>query len=434
MVEDRETRGRRAPGHRRSGNASIALLVLAVALWSWAAPAQASGRHARATHKTAQTRVARRSSNPLARRAMWIWELGSTSGGNLSQIIATAHQYGVGTVIVKSSDGISYWSSQFTPALVSALHAGGLRVCAWQYVYGNHPITEAYNGAAAVRQGADCLIIDAEGEYEGKYVAAQSYLKRLRRLIGYGYPLALAGFPYIDYHPAFPYSVFLGPGGAQQNVPQMYWRDIGTTTDEVFAHTYSYNRIYQRPIFPLGQIYGSPPIRQIVRFRQLSRAYSAPGVSWWDWQEADPASWRAISRPAGPLAGYAVYSGLASIGRGATGDLVVWAQEHLLSAGYNVGVDGGFGAHTQQAVQQFQTAHGLSPDGVIGTQTWMALLRYRDARIVWSTRHGARLGVAHAAFLGSGPVRVAVVPKSASRPARRNEIASAGGRGGVPGR
>ena len=202
----------------------------------------------------------------------------------------------------------------------------------------------------------------------------------------------------------------------------------------MFAHTYSYDRIYQRPIFPLGQIYGSPPIRQIVHFRQLSRAYSAPGVSWWDWQEANPSSWSAISRPAGPPAGYAVYSELASIGRGATGDLVVWAQEHLLSAGDNVGVDGGFGANTQQAVQQFQAAHGLSPDGIIGTQTWIALLRYRDARIVWSTRHGARPGVAHAALLGSDPVRVARVPKSASRHARRNEIASAGGRGGVPGR
>ncbi len=93
----------------------------------------------------------------------------------------------------------------------SALHANGIKVCAWQYVYGNAPVTEAYKGAAAVHDGADCLIIDAESEYEGKYVSAQTYIKRLRSLIGYSYPLALAGFPYIDFHPAFPYSVFLGP-------------------------------------------------------------------------------------------------------------------------------------------------------------------------------------------------------------------------------
>jgi hypothetical protein len=396
----------------------LALLVLAAVIWS-AAPA---------AHAASRPR-----GNPLARRAMWIWELGYTSGGSVSQIIATARQYGVGTVIMKSSDGTSFWSSQFSPTLVSALHAGGRRVCAWQYVYGNHPITEAYQGARAVRDGADCLIIDAESEYQGKYVSAQSYIRRLRRLIGYRYPVALAGFPYIDYHPAFPYSVFLGPGGAQVNVPQMYWRDIGTTTDAVFAHTYAYNRIYQRPIYPLGQLYGSPPAHQIIRFRQLSRAYGAGGVSWWDWQVAGAGAWRALSRPAGPLAGYATYTALGAISRGAAGDMVVWAQEHLISAGYAVGVDGGFGAKTQQAIEHFQTAHGLTADGVVGTQTWAALLRYRIARITWTTRRGVRQPVTHTARDSLSPSLIASIPKSARRHARRNEIAGAGGRGGLPG-
>jgi hypothetical protein len=420
MAPTRETRGRRPQGHRRLRSATCALLALVAAIWSALPAAQAAAHRA--------------TGNPLARRAMWIWELGYTSGGNVSQIIAAAHQYGVGTVFLKSSDGTGFWSSQFNPALVSALHAGGLRVCAWQYVYGNHPITEAYRGAEAVRDGADCLIIDAESEYEGKYVSAQSYIRRLRTLVGYRYQLALAGFPYIDYHPGFPYSVFLGPGGAQANVPQMYWRDIGTTTDSVFAHTYAYNRIYQRPIYPLGQLYGSPPAHQIIRFRQLSRAYGAGGVSWWDWQVATSGAWSALARPAGPLAGYTTYRELGTIRRGATGDMVVWAQEHLISAGYAIGVDGGFGAKTQQAVESFQTAHGLLPDGVVGTGTWAALLRYRIARITWTTRHGIRQDrTMHPALARLGTAQLAAVPKSARRPARRNEIAGAGGRGGVAG-
>ncbi|HEX8978036.1 MAG TPA: peptidoglycan-binding domain-containing protein [Solirubrobacteraceae bacterium] len=418
MEPTRETRGRRAQGHQRLRSAAFALLVLLVVAGGAAPADQAFAKGPRG--------------NPLARRAMWIWELGYTSGGNLPEIVTAAHQYGVGTVIVKSSDGSSFWSSQFSPTLVSELHAGGLRVCAWQYVYGNHPVTEAYNGAQAVRDGADCLIIDAESEYQGKYVAAQTYIRRLRSLIGYRYLLALAGFPYIDYHPAFPYSVFLGPGGAQMNVPQMYWRDIGTTTDAVFAHTYAYNRIYERPIFPLGQLYGSPPAHQIIRFRQLSRAYGAPGLSWWDWQESTTRDWQAVSRPAGPLAGYPTYSELATIRNGDVGDLVVWAQEHLLSAGYALAVDGGFGATTQLAVEDFQVAHGLTPDGVIGTQTWAALLPYRIARITWTTPQGGGPPFAHTARAGRAPL-VAPVPKSARRPARADEIAGAGGRGGVPG-
>lgn len=364
---------------------------------------------------------------------MWIWELPNTNGGNVASIVASAKQFGVATLMVKSSDGTRFWTSQFTAALVAALHAGGIKVCAWQYMYGNHPITEAYMGAQAIRDGADCLIIDAETEYEGKYMAAQAYMTRLRKLIGTNFPVALASFPYIDFHPAFPYSVFLGPGGAQYNVPQMYWKDIGVTVDSVFAHTYAYNDIYGRAIYPLGQVYSSPPARQIVRFRQLSRAYGAAGISWWDWQEASTSEWGALSRPAGPLAGYAAATTMASIGKGAQGDLVVWAQEHLLAAGEQTGVDGSFGAITQIAVENFQVAHGLIADGVIGTQTWTALLSYQPVSIVWGAKtHFMRALASRAGVRGRTAGRYAAVPKSASRPARRNEIAGAGGAGGRP--
>ncbi|MGH2873324.1 MAG: peptidoglycan-binding protein, partial [Solirubrobacteraceae bacterium] len=322
-----------------------------------------------------------RTRDPLAGRAMWIWELPSVAHGDVSQIIATAHAYGVRTLLVKSSDGTSFWSSQFDPQLVSALHAGGLRVCAWQYVYGRHPITEAYMGAAAVRDGADCLVIDAESEYEGRYVAAQAYIQRLRRLIGQRFPVALAGFPFVDLHPAFPYSVFLGPGGAQLDVPQMYWRAIGVSPDNVFAHTYADNLVYRRPILPLGQVYGDPPARQIVRFRELSDAYGAPGVSWWDWQEARRGAWVALSRPVGALRGYMPDKVMATLVQGAKGDMVVWAQEHLVAAGDPVVINGVFDPQTLLAVQAFQAAHGLGVDGEIGEQTWMALLRYRPPAV-----------------------------------------------------
>ncbi|HWE08304.1 MAG TPA: peptidoglycan-binding domain-containing protein [Solirubrobacteraceae bacterium] len=423
MLEVRGARGCRRFGRRRLRRLHLIILIASAVL---ALPAAAAARP-----------------NPLAGRAMWIWEMPAVDGGNVSQIIATAHQYGIGTLMIKSSDGTNLWS-QFNGPLVAQLHAAGLRVCAWQYVYGTHPVTEAYMGAYAVRDGADCLIIDAESEYEGKYISAQTYIRRLRALVGYGYPLALAGFPYVDYHPAFPYSVFLGPGGAQYNAPQMYWRDIGVTTDTVFAHTYSFNLVYQRPIFPLGQVFSNPPAHQIVRFRQLSRAYGASGISWWDWQEATSSDWTAVSRPAGGLGGYVPYKVMANVGQGAQGDMVVWAQEHLVSAGYPISVSGSFGYHTLVDVEAFQSAHGLTADGVIGQDTWSALLRYRVARVNWIAGGGQHAVVASAAShavrgdrrpaagTSGGPVIVAPVPRSASRPAKRNEIAGAGGAGRPP--
>jgi hypothetical protein len=357
--------------------------------------------------------------NPLSGRAMWIWELSRAGHGDLATIVKTARLYGIGTLLIKSGDATDMWS-QFNSSLVHALHANGLKVCAWQYVYGNHPAGEADVGAAAVRDGADCLIIDAESEYEGKYISAQTYIQRLRAQVGANYPLALAGFPYVDYHPGFPYSVFLGPGGAQYNAPQMYWKDIGTTTDAVFAHTYADNMIYGRPIFPLGQVYNRPPARQIFRFRELSRAYGAAGVSWWDWQEATSSAWMALSRPAGVLAGYQPYTLMAPIKKGAKGDLVVWAQEHLISAGYRLGVDGGFGGNTRRAVLGFQRSHGLTADGIVGPATWSALLHYRPVYIKWNVRGTVRPAAISDA--GGAGIRTAPVPSSASRPAKRDEI------------
>ena len=49
---------------------------------------------------------------------MWIWYVSQSSGGTAAGILAQAHQHGVRTVFVKSSDGTNAWS-QFSPALVS---------------------------------------------------------------------------------------------------------------------------------------------------------------------------------------------------------------------------------------------------------------------------------------------------------------------------
>ncbi len=428
MTEDRHARGSCFMGHRRPRAhvyfAALAVL-LAAALTSVASGASGGAGVGSGGTTTTGAPVTGNPArgNPFGGRGMWIWLLSNSNGGDLNAIVARARLNGVGTLMIKSGDGTGTWS-QFNSQLVSALHHDGLRVCAWQYVYGVHPVAEAQVGAAAVSDGADCLLIDAESEYEGKYVSAQTYMKTLRGLIGNKFPVALAGFPYIDYHPAFPYSVFLGPGGAQYNVPQMYWYDIGASVDRVYAHTYDFNRIYGRPISPLGQIYNSPPARDIRRFRQLSRSYAAPGVSWWDWQEGTGGAWHATSQPIGWLSNFSPDTSLATLGPKDQGDVVVWAQEHLVSAGQKVGIDGSFGPKTETAVQLFQTAHALQATGQIDAATWQALLRYPPAAVRWTPK-----GAKTASATGAGPGAARPVPRSASLPAKRNEIAGAGGSG-----
>ncbi|GAC1319083.1 MAG: hypothetical protein NVSMB25_09350 [Thermoleophilaceae bacterium] len=350
------------------------------------------------------------SGTPFDGNGMWIWYVERSSGGTPAALIDQARRYGISTLFIKSSDGTNPWT-QFSPSLVAALHSAGLRACAWQYVYGSSPTVEAQLGADAVRAGADCLVIDAEQEYEGRYGQASTYIGALRQAIGFAYPVGLSGFPYVDYHGAFPYSVFLGPGGAQFNLPQVYWKAIGTSVDSALDHTLRYNRPYGRPIDPTGQAYDGTSGGDILRFRQLAAAGGAAGVSWWDWQEAQPGQWQAIGQPLGPFPGSPPSQDYVTLARGAQGDLVVWAQQHLRAAGKAIALDGAYGAGTEQAVSSFQSDAGLPATGRIDTATWVALLRIIPARARWWA------GAARAAG-----IRGRNGPASAALRARRYEI------------
>ncbi|HEV7529589.1 MAG TPA: peptidoglycan-binding domain-containing protein [Solirubrobacteraceae bacterium] len=324
------------------------------------------------------------SSSAFDGQGMWIWYVSKSNGGNVASIVAQAHAAGVSTLFIKSSDGSSNYWSQFSSQLVAELHANGLKACAWQYVYGTNPAGEANLGAQAVVSGADCLVIDAEAEYEGHYAAAQTYINNLRAKIGPAFPLALASFPYVSYHPSLPYSVFLGPNGAQYNAPQMYWKDIGVSVDTVYANTYIGNRIYARPIFPLGQTYGGVNSSDVLRFRQEASLYGATGYSFWDWQETPASGWSTLAAPLAPLASVTPNGSYPELGKGAKGDQVLWLQEHLASAIPSQEVTGSFGSQTTSNLQAFQTAHGIAPNGTATAPTWAALLALPAVAVNWT--------------------------------------------------
>jgi hypothetical protein len=412
------TRSRRRDRRARLAPAALAFLVTVLGLVILAgAGASGGGGTAHAAAKGAGK------SNPYRGDGMWIWYVRKSSGGKLSRIAKKAKRHGMRTLYIKSADGANSWD-QFSRGLVKYFHRRGLRVCAWQYVYGGHPAAEAKRGAQAVRKGADCLVIDAEAEYEGRYKAADRYIDKLRNRVGRRFPTALSTFPYVDYHPSFPYSVFLGPGGARFNLPQVYWHAIGVSVRAADRHTVRYNRVYERGLYPLGQTYrdagGRPSRREIRKFRRLAISFGFRGISWWSWQHTSRKLWRALGRQVnkgvpGVRRGGKNYPVLS---KGSKGDLVVWAQEHLRGAHQHVRVTGLFARKTHRAVKRFQRSHGLRADGVIGAHTWRKLLRVHPDTVDWSRK-------------GSGPGKLApqpAEPLSASLPAVRYEIPPEGGR------
>jgi len=312
--------------------------------------------------------------SPFDGTGMWIWYLDASDGGNLAEIAAQAKAAGITTLFVKSSDGPDNFWAQFTPTVVQTLHSLGLNVCAWQYVYGADPAGEAAMGAEAVADGADCLVIDAESQYEGNYWAAQTYIQDLRAAIGANYPVGLTSFAYTNVHPSEPYSVFLGPGGAQYDLPQVYWQDIGTTPDDALADTFIENRIYGRPIVPVGQSYDNVPASAITRFRQLAEAYGDVGFSFYSWQATNSAGWTALEAPFTPGTGITLPTAWPDLGLGAHGDQVIWMQEHLAAAERGTPTAGDFNSLTESNLIAFQNAQGLSPSGVTDAETWTALL------------------------------------------------------------
>jgi peptidoglycan hydrolase-like protein with peptidoglycan-binding domain len=317
-------------------------------------------------------------------QGMWIWYVSQSDGGNLASIVAQAHAAGVTTLFVKSSDGSSNYWSQFSPEFVQQMHANGLKVCAWQYVYGTNPVGEAELGARAVAAGADCLVIDAEAEYEGHYGAAQTYIADLRAKVGAAYPLGLASFPYVYDHTSFPYSVFLGPNGAQFNAPQMYWKAIGNSVDTAYANTYISNRVYGRPIFPLGQTYEKPSAEELVRFREEAPLYGATGTSFWDFQETPASLWTALATPLAPLTSVTPNPSWSELAQGSKGDPVLWMQEHLAAAIPTQETTGIFSAATTTNLEQFQSAHGIAPSGHTEAATWQALLALTPVPVDWT--------------------------------------------------
>ena len=66
--------------------------------------------------------------------------------------------------------------------------------------------------------------------------------------------------------------------------------------------------------------------------------------------------------------------GFPQIKRGSLSNYVLIAQDDLNTLGYTTGgLDGIFGAQTDNAVRRYQASRGLSVDGIVGCNTWRSL-------------------------------------------------------------
>lgn len=229
----------------------------------------------------------------LAGKGMYIWKIQACHNGSISEITRRAVRANYSHVLVKIANGIySYnydWERKIdlVPPLVSALKGEGIQVWGWHYVFGDQPWGEASKAISRIQElDVDGFIINAEGHYKGKYIAAASFMDQLTNAIT-DIPIGLSSYRYPSYHPALPWNQFLKK--CDLNMPQIYWKFGNNPAAQLNKSIADYmNQKYTPPIFPTGAAYTSdgwtPTLDEVAEFMEECKRLNLPGFNFWEWR------------------------------------------------------------------------------------------------------------------------------------------------------
>jgi hypothetical protein len=261
---------------------------------------------------------------PIGAKGIYLWQLWTANGGghNLDAVIAKAHSVGIGWIVIKMGDGDSYYNSPnhslynwvvpnygSMDSVVALLHSNGIKLLAFQYVYGvPHHWSNAVSETDVANmildvKGIDGLIIDAEIQYDtltNRVAAARAYCDSIRAHHP-GSFVGLTAWARINGHATFPWVTFLDR--VDVNMPQTYWaarpttpqNELGLMSSQFTSYTNTWvsqgDSAAAKPIMPIGQgeYFGySNDVMQgdITTFCTLCQTtYNYPGISLWEYNQ-----------------------------------------------------------------------------------------------------------------------------------------------------
>jgi hypothetical protein len=291
-----------------------------------------------------------------------IWPAGSPERLEWARLVAEkAKAAGVSWVLLKVADGtlpynkrrrlddgtIIYNSNvdaavDDCPELIDALHAVGIKVAGWQFVYSNNVEAQVRMAILRMRElDLDAWIVNAEYAHKsyrqnGKTVTGMQVdwslpLQELQEPPGstisivdaymaparaecaeQGIWLGLSSYKYPSYHPSFPWRQFLHYCDA--HLPQVY--PIGDTRDNAHAIQLAKSLDECRaldpwmPIYPTGGAFSehgwTATVAQITDFFEACQLQGLAAGGLWEWSQMSerfPAFWEAMAAHPWPIAG-----------------------------------------------------------------------------------------------------------------------------------
>lgn len=238
----------------------------------------------------------------LRGKGQYIWQVPEAERGNPQAIAQAAQEARLSHVLIKVAEGV--WRYNVTQQgidlvqpVIEALHAVGIEVWGWQYVYGNNPNGEA---AVAIRRcrelDLDGYVINAEAEYKqpGKAPAAELYTRQVREGIPSHIPLALSSYRWPYFHLELPWREFLAR--CDLNMPQVYWIHGTNPPGQLQRTLVEFERLSRErgvrhaPIFPTGAAFREhgwqPTPAEVLAFMQAAEEFGLEGFNFWRWGHA----------------------------------------------------------------------------------------------------------------------------------------------------
>ena len=93
----------------------------------------------------------------ISGKGFFIWKIQYCEGGDTGAIVDLAREANLSYVLLKIADGTYSYNvdssgRDYVTPLVQSLHAAGLQVLGWHYVYGDDPLGEANKAIQRIQQ------------------------------------------------------------------------------------------------------------------------------------------------------------------------------------------------------------------------------------------------------------------------------------------